>query len=273
MAILRERTTKPALVARKRSTSLRAGKAADGEAFLDEGGISKLAGDTRPRMFAREALCVRETRNRARAALGPRRGGEQDLEKPSPWKGGDGSGPRASGMGKLDLKSLANRAAANEHLRTAVRLCEGARRDRRRRISPVDAASGGNPMASTKRTWLWIIFGVIGFIALDWWRSWRRAYVVFSARQNRACRKDLGRRAVRSSARTIFRVSSRSSKCEGADRADMKAQHSIGRGRAGQRSSCRLCVCLSTTRMTAALFMSDLPFWLLHLMPRAAWAR
>src|SRR6267154_2177629 len=55
LAILRERYPRNRLSwLESGSTSLRAGKAADGERFLDEG-ISKLAGDTRPRMFGEEA--------------------------------------------------------------------------------------------------------------------------------------------------------------------------------------------------------------------------
>ncbi len=124
LAILRERYPRNRLSwLESGSTSLRAGKAADGERFLDEG-ISKLAGDTRPRMFGEEALWYAK-RGTARAALGRVAEARQDLEKALTVEGRRWVQGRAHlELGKLDLKS-GNRAAANEHLRTAVRLCEG----------------------------------------------------------------------------------------------------------------------------------------------------
>jgi tetratricopeptide (TPR) repeat protein len=124
LAILRERYPRNRLTwLESGSTSLRAGKAADGERFLDEG-LRKLAGDTRPRMFGEDALWYAK-RGTARAALGRAAEARQDLEKALTVEGRRWVQGRAHlELGKLDLKDR-NRAAANEHLRAAVRLCEG----------------------------------------------------------------------------------------------------------------------------------------------------
>ena len=123
LAILRERYPRNRLTwLESGSTSLRAGKAADGERFLDEG-LRKQASDTRPRMFGEDALWYAK-RGTARAALGRAAEARQDLEKALTVEGRRWVQGRAHlELGKLDLKD-GNRAAANEHLRTAVRLCE-----------------------------------------------------------------------------------------------------------------------------------------------------
>jgi tetratricopeptide (TPR) repeat protein len=124
LAILRERYPRNRLTwLESGSTSLRAGKAAEGERFLDEG-LRKLAGDTRPRMFGEDALWYAK-RGTARAALGRAAEARQDLDKALTVEGRRWVQGRAHlELGKLDLKD-GNRASANEHLRTAVRLCEG----------------------------------------------------------------------------------------------------------------------------------------------------
>jgi tetratricopeptide (TPR) repeat protein len=105
------------------STSLRAGRNADAERFLDEG-MRMFAGDPRPRMFGEDALWYAK-RGTARAALGRSEMARSDLQKAiavdgRPWVHG-----RAHfELAKLDLKD-GSRSAANEHLRTAARLCEG----------------------------------------------------------------------------------------------------------------------------------------------------
>jgi tetratricopeptide (TPR) repeat protein len=123
LAILRERYPRNRLTwLESGSTSLRAGKPADAERFLDEG-LHKLAGDTRPRMFGEEALWHLK-RGTARAALGHAAEARQDLEKALSLEGRRWVQGRAHlELGKLDLKD-GNRAAANEHLQTALRLCE-----------------------------------------------------------------------------------------------------------------------------------------------------
>jgi tetratricopeptide (TPR) repeat protein len=124
LAILRERYPRNRLAwLESGSTSLRAGKAADAERFLDEG-LRRLADDTRPRMFGEEALWYAK-RGTARAALGRAPEARHDLEKALAVEGRRWVQGRAHlELGKLDLND-GNRAAANEHLRTAVRLCEG----------------------------------------------------------------------------------------------------------------------------------------------------
>jgi tetratricopeptide (TPR) repeat protein len=104
------------------STNLRAGKTADAERFLDEG-MRQFATDTRPRMFGEDALWYAK-RGTARASLGRGAEARADLEKALTLEAREWLHGRAHfELGKLDLKE-GKRAAANEHLRTAVRLCE-----------------------------------------------------------------------------------------------------------------------------------------------------
>jgi tetratricopeptide (TPR) repeat protein len=104
------------------STSLRAGKTADAERFLDEG-MRLFATDTRPRMFGEDALWYAK-RGTARASLGRSAEARADLEKALTLEAREWLHGRAHfELGKLDLRD-GKRAAANEHLRTAIRLCE-----------------------------------------------------------------------------------------------------------------------------------------------------
>jgi tetratricopeptide (TPR) repeat protein len=123
LAILRERYPRNRLSwLESGSTSLRAGRTADAERFLDEG-FRKLASDTRPRMFGEDALWYAK-RGTARAALGRAADARLDLEKALGVEGRRWIHGRAHlELGKLALKD-GDRKGANEHLRAAVRLCE-----------------------------------------------------------------------------------------------------------------------------------------------------
>jgi tetratricopeptide (TPR) repeat protein len=123
LAKLRERFPKNRLVwLESGATSLRAGKAADAERFLSEG-MTRFAGDTRPRMFGEEALWWYK-RGAARAALG-RADARADLDKALTVEGRNWVLGRSHlELGKLSQKEGARPAAA-EHFRAAVRLCEG----------------------------------------------------------------------------------------------------------------------------------------------------
>ena len=105
------------------ATGLRAGKPADAEKFLSEG-LTRFAGDTRQRMFGEDALWLYK-RGVARAALGRRAEALGDLDKALKVEGREWVHGRTQlELGKLSLKDAA-RAAAAEHFRNAVRLCEG----------------------------------------------------------------------------------------------------------------------------------------------------
>ena len=123
LATLRERFPRNRLMwLESGSTSLRAGKPVDAEKFLSDG-IARFAGDTRPRMFGEEALWSYK-RGAARAALGRSAEARGDLEKALTAEGREWVHGRTElELGKLSLKDAA-RAAAAEHLRKAVRLCE-----------------------------------------------------------------------------------------------------------------------------------------------------
>jgi len=102
------------------STCLRANRTAEAERFLDQG-LQRLTVDTRPRMFGEEALWYYK-RGTARAWLG-RADARGDLERAlslesRPWV----QARTHLELGRLEVKS--NRAAANEHFRTAIRLSE-----------------------------------------------------------------------------------------------------------------------------------------------------
>ena len=123
LATLRERYPRNRLAwLESGSTSLRAGKTADAERFLDEG-MRMFATDTRPRMFGEDALWYAK-RGTARASLGRSAEARADLEKALTLDAREWLHGRAHfELGKLDLKD-GKPAAANEHLRTAIRLCE-----------------------------------------------------------------------------------------------------------------------------------------------------
>ena len=123
LQILRERYPRNRLTwLESGSTSLRAGKTADAERFLDEG-VRRLDADTRPRMFGEDALWYAK-RGTARASLGRVPEARLDLEKALVVEGRPWIHGRAHlELGKLALKD-GNKTAANEHLRAADRLCE-----------------------------------------------------------------------------------------------------------------------------------------------------
>jgi hypothetical protein len=124
LALQRERFPRNRLMwLESASTSLRAGKAADAERFLTDG-LTRFAGDTRPRMFGENALWSYK-RGAARAALGHDADARSDLENALGVEGRNWVHGRTHlELGKLSLKSGA-RAAAAEHFRNAARLCEG----------------------------------------------------------------------------------------------------------------------------------------------------
>ncbi|HUK33580.1 MAG TPA: tetratricopeptide repeat protein, partial [Vicinamibacterales bacterium] len=104
------------------ATCLRAGRIADAERFLTEG-LTRFAGDSRPRMFGEEALWAYK-RGAARAALGRIADARIDLEKSLAAEGRKWVHGRSHlELGKLSQKDGA-RAAAAEHFRAAARLCD-----------------------------------------------------------------------------------------------------------------------------------------------------
>jgi len=123
LALLREKFPRNRLMwLESGSTSLRAGRAADAERFLTDG-MTRFAGDTRPRMFGEDALWAYK-RGAARAALGRNAEARADLEKAllgeaRRWV----RGRTHLELGKLSLKD-GPRAAAADHFRTAAGLCD-----------------------------------------------------------------------------------------------------------------------------------------------------
>jgi tetratricopeptide (TPR) repeat protein len=104
------------------ATSLRAGRIADADRFLTEG-LTRFAGDTRPRMFGEDALWWYK-RGAARATLGRAADARADLDKALAAEGRQWVLGRSHfELGKLSQKEGA-RAAAAEHFRAAARLCE-----------------------------------------------------------------------------------------------------------------------------------------------------
>jgi tetratricopeptide (TPR) repeat protein len=104
------------------STLLRAGRPAEADRMLTDG-ITRLAGDPRPRMFSEESLWYYK-RGAARAALGRSADAEQDLRKAVSLEGRRWVGGRAHfELGKLALKA-GRREAANTEFRAAIELCE-----------------------------------------------------------------------------------------------------------------------------------------------------
>jgi hypothetical protein len=105
------------------ATSLRAGRAADAERFLDEG-MRRFAGDTRPRMFGEDALWHYK-RGAERAALGRADDARHDLHASLAADGRGWVHGRAElEIGRLALKA-GDRAAARRHLQSAATLCDG----------------------------------------------------------------------------------------------------------------------------------------------------
>ena len=123
LAILRERYPRNRLAwLESGSTSLRAGRSGDAERYLDDG-LRQFANDERPRMFGEDALWYLK-RGTARVSLGRAAQARLDLDKALASEGRPWAHGRAHlELAKLDLKD-GNRTAGNEHLRTAVRLCE-----------------------------------------------------------------------------------------------------------------------------------------------------
>jgi len=123
LALLREQYRQNRLVwVESASTSLRAGRAADAERFLNEG-LARFANDTRPRMFGEQALW-RYKRGAARAALGRTADAGADLRAALGVEGRKWVHGRAHlELGKLALKA-GNRAAARQELQQAAALAE-----------------------------------------------------------------------------------------------------------------------------------------------------
>jgi hypothetical protein len=123
LATLRERYPRNRLVwLESGSTSLRAGRAGDAERFLTDG-LTRFAGDPRPRMFGEDALW-RYKRGTALAALG-RPEAEADLRKSLSLDGRKWVHARSHlELGKLALKA-GKKAAAAVELRAAIPLAEG----------------------------------------------------------------------------------------------------------------------------------------------------
>lgn len=123
LALLREQYPQNRLVwVESGSTSLRAGRPADAERFLNEG-LARFAGDTRARMFGEQALW-RYKRGAARAALGRTADADADLRAALGVEGRKWVYGRAHlELGKLALKA-GSRAAARQELRQAAALAE-----------------------------------------------------------------------------------------------------------------------------------------------------
>src|SRR5262249_39254144 len=123
LAILRERYPRNRLVwLETGSTSIRAGRYADAERFLDEG-LARFAGDARTRMFGEEALWYYK-RGTARAWNGKAKAAEGDLRQALSVPG------RKWGYGRAHLElgrmasTAGNKPAARAELQQAVALAE-----------------------------------------------------------------------------------------------------------------------------------------------------
>src|SRR5438094_1910012 len=123
LAILRERYPRNRLVwLETGSTSLRAGRPADAERFIQEG-FRRFASDSRPRMFGEDAIWYYK-RGTARAGLGRTAEAQQDLKKAVSLEGRKWLHGRSHlELGKLALKT-GNRASANEEFQLAITLSE-----------------------------------------------------------------------------------------------------------------------------------------------------
>jgi tetratricopeptide (TPR) repeat protein len=123
LAILRERFPRNRLVwLESGATSLRAGRAAEAERWLNDG-MTRFAADRRQRMFGEEALWYFK-RGAARAALGRLADAQADLTHAIGVEGRKWVHGRAHlELGKLAIKA-GNRALADDELRAAAQLCE-----------------------------------------------------------------------------------------------------------------------------------------------------
>ena len=123
LAILRERYPRNRLVwLETGSTSLRAGRPADAERFIQEG-FRRFASDSRPRMFGEDAIWYYK-RGTARAGLGRTAEAQQDLKKAVSLEGRKWVHGRSHlELGKLAVKT-GNRASANEEFQLAITLSE-----------------------------------------------------------------------------------------------------------------------------------------------------
>ena len=123
LAALRERYPRNRLVwLESGSTSLRAGRAADAERFLTDG-LTRFAGDTRPRMFGEDALW-RYKRGATFAALGRGAEAEAELRQSLAAEGRKWVHARSHlELGKLAVKA-GNRTAAAAEFRAAIPLAD-----------------------------------------------------------------------------------------------------------------------------------------------------
>jgi tetratricopeptide (TPR) repeat protein len=123
LAALREQYPKNRLVwLESGATSLRGGRAADAERFLDQG-LSRFADDKRARMFGEEALWYYK-RGLAREWLGRAADAQQDLRKALSLEGRKWVHGRTHlELGRMALKAN-RRDEANTEFRDAITLCE-----------------------------------------------------------------------------------------------------------------------------------------------------
>ena len=123
LAILRDRYPRNRLMwLESGSTSLRAGRAAEAERFLSDG-LTRFAGDTRPRMFGEDALW-RYKRGATLAALGRAVDADADLRKALTLDGRKWVHARSHlELGKLALKG-GNKSAAAGEFQAAIPLAE-----------------------------------------------------------------------------------------------------------------------------------------------------
>jgi hypothetical protein len=104
------------------STQIRAGRYADAERILTEG-MSKFAGDTRPRMFGEDALWFHK-RGTARAWRGQNADAEADLKRALSLEARKWVYGRSHlELGRLALKK-GDRTAAGQEFQAAITLCE-----------------------------------------------------------------------------------------------------------------------------------------------------
>jgi tetratricopeptide (TPR) repeat protein len=123
LQLVRERYAENRLVwLESGSTSLRAGRPADAERFINDG-LTKFADDSRPKMFGEDAIWYYK-RGVARARLGREAEAERDLTKSIAIEGRNWVHGRAHlELGTLALKA-GRRAVARQELTAAVSLCE-----------------------------------------------------------------------------------------------------------------------------------------------------
>ena len=123
LAVLRERYPKNRLAwLESGSTSIRAGRYAEAERFLNDG-LERFASDTRPRMFGEDALWYYK-RGTARAWTGKSEEATADLKRALDAPGRKWVHGRSHlELGRLALKA-GDRARAKQELQSAARLCE-----------------------------------------------------------------------------------------------------------------------------------------------------